>query len=361
MLTLSEIDRFEEVIDVRSPTEYAVDHIPGARNFPALGDGDRHRVGTLYKQVSAFEAKKHGAAIISENIAAYLRRHFTSRSSEWQPLIYCWRGGERSAAFVHVLKKVGWPAVSLPGGYKAYRSMVRTAIDEFAPQLRFKALCGPTGVGKSRLLNTLARQKAQVLDLETLANHRGSVLGNPLLGKQPSQKYFESILCRTLRSFNPKLPVYVEAESRRIGRIHVPEKLLNTIRSAECIRVETHLRARIHHLMNEYHHFLADRKLLESSLASLTPFLGREKVQLWMQWQTVQDAKNMVAGLINDHYDPIYLKSIKQHFVNYSRSSVIVHTGSINSRNLEAAASKLLSATSSVEIEQATDGPDATK
>ncbi len=341
MLTLSQIDRFEEIIDVRSPVEYADDHIPGAHNFPALSDKERSHIGTLYKQISAFEAKKQGASLIAENFAGHLREHLNARDDNWRPLVYCQRGGERSAAFTHILKKIGWPAVSLPGGYKAYRSMVRTTIDDIAPKLKFKVLCGRTGVGKSRLLNILAQEKAaQALNLEQLANHRGSVLGNLLHEEQPSQKYFESLLCKTLRRFNPKLPTYVEAESRKIGKIHIPTTVLNAIRAAECICIETGLKARVEYLLNEYQHFLTDRTLLKSSLALLIPFLGVEKINRWTHWKTHRDAENMVIGLLNEHYDPIYLNSMKRHFTHYSRAAM-VRIERITDNDLRAAALKI--------------------
>jgi len=182
--TLAQINRFDEILDVRSPAEYAEDHIPQAANFPVLDDDERAEVGTVYKQVSPFEAKKRGAAKVAANIARHLQRHWQSHERNWQPLVYCWRGGTRSAAMVHVLNNIGWRAQQLPGGYKAYRRAVIAAIADCSAALDFRVLCGRTGVGKSRLLEVLREHGEHAPDLEDRANHRGSVLGQ-VAGRAP--------------------------------------------------------------------------------------------------------------------------------------------------------------------------------
>ena len=144
---LSELDRFDLVIDVRSPAEFTLDHIPGAVNYPVLDNDERAKIGTLYKQVSPFAAKKLGAALVSKNIATHLENHLLELPREWRPLIYCWRGGERSGAFTHILNRIGWKALQLEGGYQGFRRTVIDGLEEAAKQFSFLVVCGMTGSG----------------------------------------------------------------------------------------------------------------------------------------------------------------------------------------------------------------------
>src|SRR5262249_26159773 len=149
----------------------------------------------------------------------HLDATFGERPRAWRPLVYCWRGGTRSGALVHVLQQIGWKARQLGGGYKAYRRSVIAELEESPGRFEWHVVCGLTGSGKSRLLRALARCGAQVLDLEMLAAHRGSVLGDLPGEPQPPQKMFESLLWNELRQFDPMQPVFVEAESKRIGNL----------------------------------------------------------------------------------------------------------------------------------------------
>ena len=155
-VTVAQLDAFDEVIDVRSPSEFALDHVPGAANCPVLDDEERARVGTLYKQVSPFDARKLGAALVSKNIARHLEEHFRGRDRGWRPLVYCWRGGKRSGAMAHVLREIGWDAATLEGGYRSYRREVMAQLEKLPARFRFRVVCGATGSGKSRLLEALA-------------------------------------------------------------------------------------------------------------------------------------------------------------------------------------------------------------
>ena len=341
MWTLAQLSSFEETIDVRSPAEYDLDHIPGALNYPVLNDEQRAEVGKIYKRISSLEAKKCGAAMVTENIAKHLKDHFRTRDESWRPLVYCWRGGMRSAAFTHVLREIGWQAEQLPGGYKAYRKAVIDTLTGAPPAFGFKVLCGCTGTGKSRLLGHLARQGAQVLDLEALANHRGSVLGAPTTGKQPAQKQFESWLCKELRALDPSRTVYVEAESRRIGKIHVPDTLLQSIRSSECVNIEASIQARIRFLISEYRHFLHDDALLKSAIQPLRQHAGKNNVENWLNWRNNGGAENLVQELLRIHYDPLYLRSIKAHFNRYE-SAVCVQLKAIDDETLDRAAQQIM-------------------
>src|SRR5574343_798883 len=239
--TVADLADFDEIIDVRSPAEFAEDHIPGAINCPVLDNAQRIEVGTLYKQVSPFEAKKIGAALVSENIARHLKERFLDRPKNWRPLIYCWRGGERSGSMTTIFKAIGWHAGQLDGGYKAWRSHVIAQLEALPQQYRFTVIGGATGNAKTRILQAIGGLGEQVLDLETLACHKGSVLGVLPDQPQPSQKGFENSLLQALSGFDPARPVYVEAESRKIGNLHVPEALIECIRQGECVTVEASL------------------------------------------------------------------------------------------------------------------------
>lgn len=182
---LTELARFDAVIDARSESEYAQDHLPGSVNWPSLNDEERARVGTLYAQVSPFEARKLGAALVARNISNHLENHLCGTPRSWQPLVYCWRGGQRSGALALVLSQIGFKVKVLEGGYREYRREVVRSLELLPSALSFRTVCGRTGTGKSRLLRALARQGAQVLDLEAMAEHRGSVLGSfPASGSQ---------------------------------------------------------------------------------------------------------------------------------------------------------------------------------
>lgn len=236
LATVTQLLEFDEVIDVRSPSEFASDHAPNAISLPVLDDEERVRVGTLYKQVSSFDAKKIGAALVARNIAKHIETELITRPKTWRRLVYCWRGGNRSASLAQVLRKIGWDAHALDGGYKAYRRHVVAEIERLALAFRYRIFCRPTGSGKSRMLQTLAGQGGQVLDLEDLAAHRGSVLGNLPDRPQPTQKLFESRLAHALQQFDPMWTVFVEAESKKIGLLRVPETLINRMGAARARR-----------------------------------------------------------------------------------------------------------------------------
>jgi tRNA 2-selenouridine synthase len=314
---LSELDQFDLVIDVRSPAEFALDHIPGAVNYPVLSNEERIQIGTLYKQVSPFAAKKLGAAFVSRNIANHLESHLLDMPREWRPLIYCWRGGERSGAFTHILNRVGWKARQLEGGYQGFRRTVIDGLEETAKQFSFQVICGMTGSGKTRVLQEIGALGAQILDLEGLAVHRGSVLGNEPNIEQPSQKGFETALWNALRKLDPAKPVFVESESKKVGGLHVPDTLMERIRNGSCIELRSSTKTRVSWLIREYHHFLTDTDNFKRKLALLTAHYG--KVQI-AQWNEAIDAGNfpeLVEELLVKHYDPSYQSSIVRNFPQY--------------------------------------------
>jgi tRNA 2-selenouridine synthase len=317
-------DRFDAVIDARSPAEYLDDHLPGALSWPVLDDDERREVGTLYKQVSAFEARKLGAGLVARNIAAHLERHRDSLPREWAPLVYCWRGGQRSGTLAWFLDQIGFRTTVLKGGYKAFRRRVIDDLEVLPVALDLRVVCGKTGCGKTRLLTALAAAGAQVLDLEALAVHRGSVLGEVPGEAQPSQRQFETRLWLALRRFDPVRPVWVESESRKIGRVHLPETLIRRMReSASCVRLELPDPARVSLLLEDYAHLTQDLPRFEQLLASLAPLRGHERVQQWAQLAREGRWGESFQGLMTEHYDPGYLESMRRNFAGFEQARLV--------------------------------------
>ena len=319
---LPRLESFDAIIDVRSPSEFALDHLPGAINCPVLDDAQRIEVGTLYKQVNAFEAKKVGAAMVSKNIGHAIETLWRDKPRDWHPLIYCWRGGNRSGAMAHVLAKVGWPAIQLDGGYKAYRHYINTVLAR-PPAVSFKVICGTTGSGKSRLLEVLHGIGAQVLDLEQLAAHRGSVLGNLPSQPQPSQKAFESAIWQRLRQFDANRPVFVESESKKVGNLRVPDAVMDMMRGAPCVSLTLSRPNRVRLLMEDYSHFTADPATLNTQLDCLLSLHGREKIGLWHALANTGRMPELVDQLLVEHYDPAYLRSIERNFAQFTQAEVL--------------------------------------
>lgn len=337
---LRQLNSFDAIIDARSPSEYAQDHLPDAINAPVLDDEQRIRVGTMYKQINSFEAKKVGAALVATNIARHLEQLWLDKPREWRPLVYCWRGGNRSGSMAHILAKIGWPVVQLDGGYKAFRAHVNAEL-EVAPPVRFQVVCGTTGSGKSRLLEVLDAHGAQVLDLEQLAAHRGSVLGNLPSQPQPSQKAFETAIWAKLRRFDPALPVFVESESKKVGNLRVPTALMEAMRASDCISLTLSRANRVRLLMEDYQHFLVSPASLNEQLEHLTALHGRETIG---RWQAMSDGGQMaplVEELLERHYDPAYLRSIDRNFVKFGQATVL-ELDDIDTNAFDQAAAKLM-------------------
>ena len=339
--TVEDLAAFDEIIDVRSPGEFAEDHVPGAINLPVLDDAERERVGTLYKQVSSFEAKKVGAALVSRNIAQHLDTWFGDKPKSYRPLVYCWRGGSRSGSLTHVLQKIGFAAMQLEGGYKAYRRHVVAELARLPALLSYRVVCGPTGSGKSRLLQALADQGAQVLDLEALAAHRGSLLGALPGQDQPSQKSFESAVWAALNRFEPDRPVFVESESKKIGALRVPDALIATMHASPCLRLEVPLAARVQLLTEDYVHFLHDPDTINHQLGFLTSLRGSETIAAWRALASRQAWPELVAALLAEHYDPAYFKSLARNYAP-SPADLTFHTEDLSASGLQQLAREIL-------------------
>jgi tRNA 2-selenouridine synthase len=324
---MARLDEFDAILDARSPGEHAEDHLPGAMSTPVLSDAERARVGTLHKQQGAFEAKRVGAALVSRNIAAILEGPLAEAPRGWRPLVYCWRGGNRSGALATVLARVGWQVSVLEGGYREFRRRVIADLAAWPAGLRFVVVAGRTGSGKSLMLERLAADGEQVLDLEQLARHRGSVLGHLPDEPQPSQKRFETLLWERMRRFDPRRPVFVESESRKVGQCQVPEQLILRMRASPCVIVEAQDAVRARLLVGEYGHFVADPALLAARLAALAPLHGQARIDEWMSLAQAGRWTEFVTALLREHYDPAYDRSIRRNFARVEDAPRVVLAG----------------------------------
>jgi tRNA 2-selenouridine synthase len=339
--TVAQLAEFDTLIDVRSPAEYAEDHIPGAINCPVLSNGERIRVGTLYKQESPFAARKLGAVLVARNIAQHLETTLNQHPKSWRPLIYCWRGGQRSGAFTHILREIGWPARRLEGGYKSWRRHVLENLQMLPGGIRFRVIAGPTGSAKSRLLEALAAQGAQTLHLEQLAAHKGSVLGDLPDTPQPAQKMFDTRLYVALSNLDRTRPVFVEAESRQIGAVRLPESLSTAIRSSACLCVEASLSSRVAFLLQDYG-YLCESGRLDAQLMRLKEIQGKERIMRWQELTKACDFQTLVTELLVEHYDPLYARSQSRNFAQLGQATTYV-AEDLSSAGLSNLASRMLS------------------
>lgn len=310
---------FEAIIDVRSPAEFEEDHIYGAINCPALSNEERAKVGALHKH-NPFEARKLGAAYISHNMSVYLQTTLATYKKYWKPLVYCWRGGMRSGSIVHIMQQIGWQAHQLEGGYKGYRQYILDALEKLPHKNNFIVLCGPTGSGKSRLLQVLERKGHQVLDLEGLASHRGSLLGLLPGVTQPGQRYFETCLHHQLQQFSPDRPIYIESESRRIGQLTLPAALFQRMQESPCLQVEVPLDERIRFLCEDYRCYIDSPDLLLEKMKRLAPYHAKTLITHWNTLMEEGHYEELVKGLLLEHYDPLYWRSTHEHHAHIDES-----------------------------------------
>jgi tRNA 2-selenouridine synthase len=315
--------RFDTLIDARSPGEYAIDHIPGAINCPVLDNEERRVVGTIYKQQGAFEARRVGGAMVAANLARHLRERFADKPAGWKPLVYCWRGGLRSGSMVTWLRLVGWDAQQLAGGYKSWRRHVITQLDLLCPQLDLRVLCGATGSAKTRVLQAMARQGRQVLDLEGFAAHKGSLLGALPGTPQPSQTAFETRIAELLERIDPAQPLYVEGESRRIGRLDVPVPLVKHMRASRCIEIVAAPEVRLDYLLRDYAYLGDDPEALSRQLGLLKELHGKAVIGRWQQWAAAGELPPLFAELTALHYDPAYRRSQASHFERWAERQTV--------------------------------------
>ena len=302
--------RFDAIIDVRSPGEFAEDHLPGAENLPVLDDVERAQVGTIYVQESRFLARRIGAAHVARNIAKHLEERLNDRPPGFKPLIYCWRGGQRSNAMATILSQVGWPVVLLEGGYKTYRRAVKTRLYDEPSTLKLVLLDGHTGTAKTEILGRLAARGVQTLDLEGLANHRGSLFGG--MGGQPSQKMFESLLVSALDNLDLSRPIAVEAESSKIGERMTPPLVWRAMQTAPRIELRAPLEARAAYLVSAYRDVIENREALDAAFARLPVYPGQKRLENWRGMADAGAFEELAAALMEHHYDPAYDRSARK-------------------------------------------------
>ena len=320
---LHRLAEFDTIIDARSESEYALDHLPGAVNWPTLNDQERVLVGTTYVQVNAFEAKKRGAAIAARNISAHIERDVMGKPKDWKPLTYCWRGGKRSGSLSLVLDQIGFRVTLVEGGYKAFRAALVADMAAQVARLEWRVICGTTGSGKTRLLQALAVAGAQVLDLEALANHRSSVLGAIPGLAQPSQKHFDSLVWNALHQLDASRPVYVESESKKVGNVVVPTALIDAMRQSPCLNLVLPDADRVALLLEDYGFFVTDTGHFCERLGALTELRGAAVVQGWQARVQAGDIAGVVQELLTLHYDPVYLQSMRRNFTQFADAKTI--------------------------------------
>ena len=314
---------FDTVIDARSESEFAEDHLPGAVNWPTLTDEERVATGTTYKQVNAFEAKKRGAALAARNIARHIERDVIDKPKDWAPLVYCWRGGKRSGSLALILDQIGFKVSLIEGGYKAFRAALVDDIPRLVGGINWRVICGTTGSGKTRLLQALAAQGAQVLDLEALANHRSSVLGAIPGVAQPTQKRFDTLVWNQLRSLDTARPVFVESESKKVGNVAVPTSLIESMRASPCLNLVLSDEERVQLLLEDYDFFVQNGEHFCDRLTALKESRGAAQVTQWQAQVRAGDIARVVQELLTLHYDPVYLQSMRRNFKGFDETESI--------------------------------------
>lgn len=298
---------FDQVIDVRAPAEFAEDHLPGAVNLPVLSDEERARVGTIYVQQSPFLARKIGAALVARNAARHIEGPLAELDGAWRPLVYCWRGGQRSNSFASILSQVGWRTEVVEGGYRSYRQAVKSVLYDMPFPAPVVLLDGYTGTAKTALLHMAAARGVQVVDLEGLANHRGSVFG-AMEGGQPGQKGFESRLAARIVDLDPDRPVLIEAESSRVGACNLPPRIWAAMRAAPRIEIAASPAARARYLVGAYEDIVADNARLDETLSNLIRLQGHDQVTAWRTLAREGAFERLAGELMERHYDPRYAR-----------------------------------------------------
>lgn len=311
---------FDDIIDVRAPAEYAEDHLPGAISLPVLDDAERAEVGTIYKQVNPFTARKLGAALIARNAAAHLQGPLAGKGGGWRPLVYCWRGGQRSGSFASILAQIGWRVEVIAGGYKAWRALVVKALYETPFPAPVVVLDGNTGSAKTEVLNLLPARGVQVLDLEGLANHRGSLFG--AMGAQPSQKAFEGALALAITRLDPQRPVVIEAESSRVGDRRLPPEIWKAMIRAPRLAISASREARSAYLVRAYADMVRDAERLARVIDLLRPVHAAEQIEVWQAMAQAGQFRELAASLMELHYDPRYAKHRSRMAVPFTEVEV---------------------------------------
>lgn len=336
LTTLADLNKlpFDQIIDVRSAAEFAKDHLPGAINLPVLDDTERATVGTIYVQESRFRARKIGAALVARNAARHIENALADKDGSYQPLVYCWRGGQRSGSFATILKQVGWRVQLLDGGYRSYRRLVSKALYDTEFPTPVVILAGNTGTAKTELLGRLRNLGTQIIDLEGLAHHRGSLFGE-MSQKQPTQKTFEGALAFEIAALDPSRPVVIEAESSKVGKINLPPQLWKAMRAAPRITIQAPLRDRANYLARVYIEITENQDKLLKTISKLSRIHSAERIEQWRGFAQDGAFAQLAAGLIEHHYDPRYAKQVSH------QNDTLVSLDSLSPDHLDQTAQKL--------------------
>ncbi|MEN6619559.1 MAG: tRNA 2-selenouridine(34) synthase MnmH [Rikenellaceae bacterium] len=326
------------IIDVRSPGEYEHAHIPGALTLPLFTNDQRAEVGTIYKQRGRVQAVQKGLEFAGPKLKEFTKFALKFNSNEL--LIYCWRGGMRSSAMAWLLETVGLNCCLLQDGYKAYRNYV---LHSFETPYNILLLGGYTGSGKTEILQALREAGEQVIDLEGLSNHKGSAFGALGQGVQPSSEQFENRLCAELEKLSRDRIVWVEDESRNVGKVTIPHGIWNQMRAAKLIRVDTPYDIRLSRLMRDYAYF--DIEGLAGSIKRIEKRLGYDKCKIALE-ACLSGDRETAARICLNYYDVAYGNQLMARFEE--NQSLIPHI-EVNSLDSAYAVKELLSISSTLE------------
>lgn len=297
------IDESHILIDLRSPSEYKSETIPGAINIPLFDDEERKIIGTVYKQESIEKAKTLGMEFAAKRLPS-LYEEVNKLDHDYHNLVFfCARGGFRSSSLVSLFKSIGINAIKLDNGYKGYRRYINEQLPLMVQEIQFVVLYGNTGTGKTDILKSLKQEDMDILDLEGCANHRGSTLGSVGLGEQNNQKTFESLVYESLANRKTNL-VFIEGESKRIGKDIIPDYLFDAMNKGMKIKIEANIERRIDNILKDYVHGTDDE--LISALNYLRKYLGNTNIDFYIESINKHEYKKVIEELMIKYYDPLY-------------------------------------------------------
>jgi tRNA 2-selenouridine synthase len=338
-LEVLEFGDYSLVIDARSPHEYAEDHIPEAINLPVVDDVEYAEVGTRHR-TDPHSAYLIGVEYSLHNIANQIKPLIAKYGENDRMLVYCFRGGKRSKLWADNLRTIGYTVDVLRGGWKNYRRWVRASLETLPKHFEFRVLSGSTGTGKTRLLHALAFAGEQTLDLELLASHRGSLIG-ALPGKpQPRQKYFDTLLLNAMRRFDVSRPVWLEAESKKIGNVQLPDSLYEAMHRTVPIHLTAPMSERVRLWREDYPHLAENPSAMVDLLAPLKPLIGGEELGLWRKLAASGDIDQLFERVMSQHYDPCYDRSTRRTYKNEA-SSLRIDLESLSAERLNEVAMDL--------------------
>lgn len=308
------------LIDVRSPSEYRAETIPGAISIPLFSDEERRLIGSTYIQNSVELAKKLGIKAAASKLPNIYDEIIALDKKYNYLIFFCARGGFRSSSLVSLFWTLGINAYKLDGGYKKYRKYINKNLPETIKGIKFIVLYGNTGTGKTHILETINEMGMDIIDLENCANHRGSFLGSVGLGRQNSQKMFESLLYESLKSRKSNI-VYIEGESKKIGKVVIPDYIYNAMNNGINIKIEASLELRVNNILIDYVHE-TDEELI-SGLNLLRKYLGDKNIDRYIDMVEKNQYREVVEELMTKYYDPLYgHKNRRIHATFYNNDSI---------------------------------------